>query len=758
MPQLAPPLPDGADAPDMPFPPRLVSLLADLACLLFRREMLPGGEVRYPWISPNVTAILGYSPRDLTVSSKGALNAVHWADRDTHVGAIRHSAAHLTRCHEAFRIVTAGGETRWFRGSSLPTQMADGRVTWEGAWTDISPWMRAERQFQTVMDHAEDLILTLDADGTIDWVNAAGERHFGHSLDQMSGRPFGTFLATPDFGTSGGSREVTAQRADGTVFPMEMTVSEVRSDGKLSLIVIGRDITRRKTTEALLEESERRLRTITANLPGIVFQREMDTEGVFTYAYVSEGVEEILGLPPSAIVADCSLLFDAMIDEDRRRVLDGLLASSRTLEPVREDVRIAGTDGRLRWLRGQSRPRRRGEAIVWDGVILDVTEEVEERRRAEAAVRDSEERFRMAFAAASLGIVVVALDGTIQQCNPAFRAMCSTDALEGTSFFAIIDRDHVPMADGLAAPGGSFSFDYAPVLPDGRERHWRATGTKFSATPQAPAPSLLFLIEDVTEVARAAYERRQLELALQEGHKLEALGRLAGGVAHELNNMLGPILMAAEMIERSAPLDERNRERCRRIIEAAKHGRDIVRNVLAYCRKEQNVAGTLDMVPAFTQFATMAASILPPSVKVETRVDAAHAPVRGEATQVQQILLNLANNARDAMDGHGTLRLHLGVLAHLAGARSKALRGLNPARPHVEIRVEDTGCGMRPETIAKIFDPFFTTKPVGQGTGLGLSVVQGIVTAMGGAVAVDSAPGRGTTFRILLPMAEPADD
>ncbi|MEW5727060.1 MAG: PAS domain S-box protein [Pseudomonadota bacterium] len=716
----------------------------------------------------------------MTVSTRGALNAVHWADRDAHVAAIHRSALSMSRCLEAFRAVTAEGETRWFRGSSSPVRAEDGTIVWEGAWIDISPWMRAEHQFQTVMDHAEDCILTLDARNGIDWANAATERLFGWSLDELLGRCLADLLSEPCRPDAPGqlseclageiiqcfprgTQEVMAKRKDGVAFPFEMTVSEVRSDGRLSLIVIGRDITRRKATELMLEESERRLRSIAANLPGVVFQRVLDPDGTFAYPYVSEGIEEILGCEPSDIVFDSAILFDTMVDEDRERLLASLLVSAETLEPVREDVRVQGRDGRIRWLRGQSRPRRRDDIIVWDGLLLDVTEEVEERMKAEAAIRESEERLRLAFAAASLGIVVSRLDGTIQQVNPAFQTMCGLtgEDLAGQSIQRFVDG-HLPARGDLPASGESFCFIHEPSLPDGRERHWRVTGTQFSASRDDPDPSLLFMIEDVTEVTRAAEERRQLELALQEGHKLEALGRLAGGVAHELNNMLGPILMAAEMVSRTAALDDRNQDRVGRIIEAAKHGRDIVRNVLAYCRKEQKTLGAVDLVPVFVQFAGLASSILPPTVKVETRVGADTAMVTGDGGQITQVLLNLVNNARDAMDGHGFLLLALelvpaGTLAppRRSSGRANPFKDLDPSLAHVRITIADSGHGMAPETVAKIFDPFFTTKPVGQGTGLGLSVVQGIIKAMGGAVAVDSAPGEGTAFHIVLPVLPP---
>lgn len=767
------------------FPKRLTEVLADISCVIFRRVMSTDEEIRYSWFSDNVTEIFGYQPDEMTVSSKGALNAIHWADRDSHVAAILASASSMTRCLEVFRAVTSEGETRWLRGSSSPIRTANGEVEWEGIWIDISPWMRAEHQFQTVMDHAEDCILTLDSRNGIDWANAAAERLFGRNLDHLLGRCLSDLLDRPckedapgmlsdcvigelSHCFPRGTQEVMAKHVDGTVFPFEMTVSEVRSDGRLSLIVIGRDITRRRTTELMLEETERRLRSIASNLPGVVFQRILDPDGTFSYPYVSEGIEEILDCPAADIVFDSSILFDAMVDEDRERLLASLVVSAENLGPVREDVRVTGSSGRLRWLRGQSRPRRRGDSIVWDGLILDVTDEVEERQKAEKAVRESEERFRLAFAAASLGIVVLSLDGIIQQCNPAFLGMCGHwgNELNGQSVHAFIDAESLPNALTLPPPGESFCMHYDPHLPDGADRHWRITGTHFSATPNARSPSLLLLVEDVTDVIRAAEERRQLEFALQEGHKLEALGRLAGGVAHELNNMLGPILMAAEMVERSAPLDDRNRERTQRIIQAAKHGRDIVRNVLAYCRKEENTLSAVDLVPVLIQFADLAASILPPSVRVETRIEVQSAPITGDAGQLTQVLLNLANNARDAMGGIGTLTLGLAIVAPgnlvpVGQARDRRraeesqpnpFAKLDMSVPHVEIRVADTGCGMRTETAAKIFDPFFTTKPVGQGTGLGLSVVQGIIKAMGGIIAVDSRPGQGTTFRIVLPI------
>ena len=183
------------------------------------------------------------------------------------------SAAALRPSTELFRLISDDGQTHWLRGSAHPRRLDDGSIVWDGAWLDISQWMRAEHHFQTVMDHAEDCILTVDCDSGIEWANAATERLFGCAEGELNGQclmeliqqscPPGRPSCHSDSMLScfqRGTREVTAIRADGTTFPFEMTVSEVRTDGRLSLIVIGRDITRRKQTESVLADTEERLR------------------------------------------------------------------------------------------------------------------------------------------------------------------------------------------------------------------------------------------------------------------------------------------------------------------------------------------------------------------------------------------------------------------------------------------------------------------------------------------------------------------
>ena len=608
-------------APEI-FPAALVGLLSDLSCVLFRRRMDANGTISYDWLSPNVTALFGMPPECFTVNSQGALNALHWADRDDHVREIRRSAAHASPARELFRLISTSGKTHWLRGSAHPRILSDGSVCWDGAWMDITQWMRAEYHFQTVMDHAEDCILTVDCTNGIEWANAATEKLFGYDEGTLRGQclialldadcPVGQPSCRGDEALVcfvRGTQEVTARRANGTRFPFEMTVSEVRSDGQLSLIVIGRDITVRKHTEMALADAERRLRQI--------------------------------------------------------------------------------------------------------------------------------------YETAPIGIIVTDWDGCIRQSNPAFHAMCGlpADQIDGASLFGFIDPSALWSLE--STPDREFHRELPFVTASGDQRRWQLTGAHFAAPEDDRRPALLLLLlQDITDYVRAADERRQLERVLTEGQKLEALGRLAGGVAHELNNMLGPILMGAQMLTRSAELNDKNHERCLRIIEAAKHGRDIVRGVLAYCRQERQDLAALDLVLVLRQFGDLVRPILPPDIQLSLDVAPAQVMIMGNSGQITQILLNMANNGRDAINGKG--RLSIGL--HLA----------DDASAQVLLTIADTGCGMNPDIARRIFDPFFTTKPVGQGTGLGLSVVHGLITAMGGSITVDSQEGQGTTFTIALPIADMA--
>jgi two-component system cell cycle sensor histidine kinase/response regulator CckA len=231
---------------------------------------------------------------------------------------------------------------------------------------------------------------------------------------------------------------------------------------------------------------------------------------------------------------------------------------------------------------------------------------------------------------------------------------------------------------------------------------------------------------------------------------MEAIGQLAGGVAHDFNNLLTVILGAAELLRRNPAVPSSAQAPLRRIEAKAKRGAELTRQLLAFGRKQPRLPVRVNATACVRQLLPILSRTLGEQVEVHLELDPGVAPVWVDRGQLEQVLLNLALNARDAMPGGGELTF-----------RTRRVRPDDPTLPldvpredYVAIEVEDTGTGIAPEIQARIFDPFFTTKPVGQGTGLGLAAVYGIVRQSGGYVRVQSRPGRGSTFRIFLPPLE----
>ena len=368
---------------------RFHGLAANLPGFIFQRTMAADGAIAYPWISDSVETLLGFAAAAMGVNSKGCLHVIHWADRDLHLEEIRRSAMALDTCRDEFRAISATGEVRWLRGASQPHRLDDGTVVWNGVVVDVTEGRRAELRLDMLMDHADDSIVVLDSQGAIDTANAAAERLFGRTAAEMIGQPFAILLppelrhpelldAPEGSKTSivgGGPRELTGLRKDGSTFDLELSTSEVRLEGQRLFVGIGRDITLRHRTEAALRETEQRLRAIAANMPGMVFQRVLRPDGTLEFAYVSEGCRSILGMGPDELIAEPQR-FLALLDPDEQRgFLTALGRSARTMEPFDEEMSVVGSDGRRRWLRGQSRPTLRlGGVVVWDGVMLDVTD------------------------------------------------------------------------------------------------------------------------------------------------------------------------------------------------------------------------------------------------------------------------------------------------------------------------------------------------------------------------------------------------
>jgi signal transduction histidine kinase len=251
---------------------------------------------------------------------------------------------------------------------------------------------------------------------------------------------------------------------------------------------------------------------------------------------------------------------------------------------------------------------------------------------------------------------------------------------------------------------------------------------------------------------RNEFEREALQTRLNQSQRLEAIGTLAGGIAHEFNNILGVILGYGEMSLGALRRDSAARRYVTQIVKAGKRAQDVVEKVLAFGRRRKREHRPVRVEPVIVEAIELLRASLPATVLVRTRLKGGHASMMGDRTEFQQVVMNLGTNAAQAMDGRGVLEFELDTIESNAGL-TLSHASLPPGR-YIQLVAKDTGHGMDEATIERIFEPFFTTKPAGQGTGLGLSTVHGILTDHGGAVDVRSQPGGGTTFKVYFPRMD----
>jgi diguanylate cyclase (GGDEF)-like protein/PAS domain S-box-containing protein len=372
---------------------RLGNFAANMPGIVFQRVLRPDGAMYYPFFSTGVVDVLGFQPEEMSVARDGSLDAIHWADRDRYLENARRSAATLGVCLEEFRAIGRDGAVKWLSGTSQPQTMPNGDVLWDGVLIDVTDRKRAELWLEMIMNHAADGIVTISEDGLIESVNAAVGAVFGYETDDLLGRNVNILMPEPDHGahddylkryvTTGegtligtGPRELKGKRQDGSIFPLEMALTE----GRRIFIAVIRDITQRKETENALVATQQQLQNIADNVPGLVFQRKLTKDGNLEFLYISNGVKEVLGVEPEALLRNGGLFLDAMAPDDRDLFLESLKQSAATMDAMEDDVKVLSMDGDERWLRGWSRPHRLPDGgVVWEGVALDVTD----RKRAE---------------------------------------------------------------------------------------------------------------------------------------------------------------------------------------------------------------------------------------------------------------------------------------------------------------------------------------------------------------------------------------
>jgi PAS domain S-box-containing protein len=354
------------------------------------------------------------------------------------------------------------------------------------------------------------------------------------------------------------------------------------------------------------------------------------------------------------------------------------------------------------------------------------------------------------------GVFLVATDGRISYANPAGVRLTGADSPDRVLGTAALDWVHPDSRDAVMARlrramAGSLEppMIQRALLVDGGSLWVEATSAALEG-----GGGVIVVLRDVTERRRLDEERAHLLERLRQAEKIEALGTLAGGVAHDFNNVLAAILGHAEALVEELPGGTIAREDAEHIAAAARRAKGVVQQILAFARRRPAEVRPVDVASAVQEELPLVRAATPANVEIAVRTDPSAGAVHADPTQIHQVLLNLCANARDAMAAKGgTLEIEV-VRAEVPGPGAPA--GL-AARSYVRLAVTDGGQGMDAETRARAFEPYFTTKPIGAGSGLGLAVVHGVAAALGGTVTLESAEGRGTRVEVWLPrLAAPA--
>jgi PAS domain S-box-containing protein len=714
----------------------------------------------------NLLAVTGYT--DVELARMGPLDFFRGDDVARVRAGIERVFAGGDVALEAELVARDGRATPYYLTGRRAT--FDGRPCLVGMGVDIAARVRAERdlrrseeRFHSTLDRMLEGCQLIGFDWRYLYLNDAAAAHGRRSVADLLGRALPECY--PDFERTEAFAQLRRCMEERVPVHYEMefehpeggrTWFDVRAQPvPEGIFVLSIDVSDRVAADRALLEAKAALEDKTAQLErertrlaeaqAVAHVGSWETDLATLVVSWSDETHRIFETDPATFQPTHQAFLERVHPDDRERLDAAFVASAGTEEDQALDHRICMPDGREKVVQERWRVIRDvdGTPVRATGTCQDITA----RTRADETLRESEERFRQV--AETISEVFWITDPDKQQMlyvSPAFesiwgRTVETVYERPASWLDAVHPEDRAQVRQAL--PGqrrGEYDVVYRIVRPDGSQR-WvrdRAFPVRDAA---GTVQRVVGLAEDITE-------RKAIEAQFLRAQRLESIGTLAGGIAHDLNNVLTPILMSVELLKED-PSPEGRASTLAAVEASARKGAEMVRQVLSFARGVEGRRAEVDVAQLVREIARIADDTFLKTIHVRTEVPDDPPTVVGDMTQLHQVLLNLCVNARDAMPAGGTITI--GVARRDVDERAADAHAGAPPGPYVAISVADTGTGMAPGVLERVFEPFFSTKDPGRGTGLGLSTSLAIVKSHGGFFHVDSEPGRGSTFVVYLP-------
>jgi two-component system cell cycle sensor histidine kinase/response regulator CckA len=618
--------------------------------------------------------------------------------------------------------------------------------------------LERNRRLSVAVDQSPAAVFITDPQGNIEYVNRRLTEITGYTPEDAIGQTPRLFQSgkTPDEVyeklwdtiTRGGAwrSELLNRRKNGELYWSQVSISPIRDgEGRIThFVAVHEDISERKWAEDAIREREERFRQIADNINEVFFVVAADFHEAL---FISPAYEQVWGRSCRSVYEDPSSFMKAVHPDDRPHLIANITTTRAGEDAGNVDFRVVHADGTIRWVRGHAAPVRDASGNVYriSGVALDITD----RKEAEERLRESEERFR-SLADASFDVIVQSVDGVYTEVSPSLERVLgytSSDVIGRSplEFVAPESQEEVRRRIRDHVEG---RYELVVLHKDGRRLRMEAAAKTIE---MGGRQARITALRDVTE-------HHSLEEQLRQAQKLEAVGRLAGGVAHDFNNLLTVILTEIQL-QRLAPEFDANSAFAASLAEieqAARRAAGLTRQLLTFSRRDVAEPRLLDPAEVVDGLNKMLGRIIGEDVALEVVVGEGIGDVHIDRGHLEQVIVNLAVNARDAMPQGGQLRIEM----HNATLDREYAERHSEVEPgeYVLISVSDTGIGMSREVQERIFEPFFTTKEAGKGTGLGLATSYGIVREAGGHFSVYSEAGLGTTMKVYLPRASSSDE